>query len=266
MGLEENVAGRARDRCVLGPAAARRRRHRLRQRDQRLPHGARVRARRRRRPDARGPGMAEALRPHEGQGSHLRRGDGAEDPRGERGARPIRISSSSRAPTCSRRTASPKRSGASISTRRLAPTCCSPMPRLSVEDIATIAKNVAKPLSVNMGFGIRQRSTTPLLSAKQLQDLGVAAVIYPRLLTACALRGMQNGLALLKQSLDTGEVGRSARRAGFVRGAARHHGHRRGGGARAALPDAGRSSRRSTAKAVPPQSCRVARASSATAG
>jgi 2-methylisocitrate lyase-like PEP mutase family enzyme len=57
-----------------------------------------------------------------------------------------------------------------------------------------------------MGFGIRQRSTTPLLSAKQLEDLGVAAVIYPRMLTACALRGMQRGLAFLKQSLDTGKV------------------------------------------------------------
>jgi 2-methylisocitrate lyase-like PEP mutase family enzyme len=76
----------------------------------------------------------------------------------------------------------------------------------SVEDIAAIAKNVSKPMSVNMGFGIRQRSTTPLLSAKQLQDLGVAAVIYPRMLTACALRGMQRGLELLKESLDSGKV------------------------------------------------------------
>jgi 2-methylisocitrate lyase-like PEP mutase family enzyme len=76
----------------------------------------------------------------------------------------------------------------------------------SVEDIATIARNVSKPMSVNMGFGIRQRSTTPLLSAAQLQDLGVAAVIYPRMLTACALRGMQRGLAFLKQSLETGKV------------------------------------------------------------
>jgi len=57
-----------------------------------------------------------------------------------------------------------------------------------------------------MGFGIRQRSTTPLLSAKQLQDLGVAVVIYPRLLTACALQGMKNGLQLLKQSLASGKV------------------------------------------------------------
>ena len=77
---------------------------------------------------------------------------------------------------------------------------------LSTDDIGTIARNVAKPLSVNMGFGIRQRSTTPLLSARQLEDLGVAAVIYPRMLTACALQGMENGLALLKQSLDSGKV------------------------------------------------------------
>src|SRR5438552_3074411 len=77
---------------------------------------------------------------------------------------------------------------------------------MSVDDISAITKNVSKPVSVNMGFGIRQRSTTPLLSAKQLQDLGVSAVIYPRLLTACALQGMKNGLELLKQSLDSGKV------------------------------------------------------------
>jgi 2-methylisocitrate lyase-like PEP mutase family enzyme len=77
---------------------------------------------------------------------------------------------------------------------------------LSVDDIATIARNVVKPLSVNMGFGIRQRSTTPLLSARQLQDLGVAVVIYPRLLTACALRGMEEGLALLRLSVESGQV------------------------------------------------------------
>jgi 2-methylisocitrate lyase-like PEP mutase family enzyme len=77
---------------------------------------------------------------------------------------------------------------------------------LTVDDIATIARNVVKPLSVNMGFGIRKRSTTPLLSARQLQDLGVAVVIYPRLLTACALRGMEEGLALLQLSVESGQV------------------------------------------------------------
>ena len=77
---------------------------------------------------------------------------------------------------------------------------------MSAKDIGEIARNVTGPLSVNMGFGIRQRSTTPLLSARQLQDLGVAVVIYPRLLTACALQGMQNGLDLLRQSVDSGKV------------------------------------------------------------
>ena len=57
-----------------------------------------------------------------------------------------------------------------------------------------------------MGFGIRQRSTTPLLSAAQLQELGVAVVIYPRLLTACAVMGMQHGLELLQQSVASGKV------------------------------------------------------------
>ena len=77
---------------------------------------------------------------------------------------------------------------------------------MSAEDIGTIARNVSKPVSVNMGFGIRQRSTTPLLSAAQLQELGVAVVIYPRLLTACAVMGMQRGLELLQQSVASGKV------------------------------------------------------------
>ena len=77
---------------------------------------------------------------------------------------------------------------------------------LTAEDIGTVARNVPKPLCVNMGFGIRQRSTTPLLSAAQLQALGVAAVIYPRLLTACALQGMKTGLDLLGKSVDSGLV------------------------------------------------------------
>lgn len=77
---------------------------------------------------------------------------------------------------------------------------------LDAEQIRLVASNVPKPLCVNMGFGIRQRSTTPLLSAKQLQELGVGVVIYPRLLTACALAGMKQGLQLLGQSLESGKV------------------------------------------------------------
>jgi len=76
----------------------------------------------------------------------------------------------------------------------------------SVAEISTVAKNVGKPLCVNMGFGIRKRSTTPLLSPKQMEDLGVAVAIYPRLLTSCAIQGMKNGLAVLQESVATGQV------------------------------------------------------------
>jgi 2-methylisocitrate lyase-like PEP mutase family enzyme len=77
---------------------------------------------------------------------------------------------------------------------------------LSARDIQTVARNVKKPLSVNMGFGIRKRSTTPLLSSAELQELGVAVVIYPRLLTACAIQGMKNGFAVLAEQIRTGKV------------------------------------------------------------
>jgi 2-methylisocitrate lyase-like PEP mutase family enzyme len=77
---------------------------------------------------------------------------------------------------------------------------------MTEDDIRTTARNVGKPVSVNMGFGIRSRATTKLLSARQLQDLGVAAVICPRLLTASAIQGMKNALAALQESLDTGQV------------------------------------------------------------
>ena len=48
---------------------------------------------------------------------------------------------------------------------------------MSADDIGTIAKNVVKPLSVNMGFGIRQRSTKvvdrpdALVSFEELHDI-----------------------------------------------------------------------------------------------
>jgi 2-methylisocitrate lyase-like PEP mutase family enzyme len=65
---------------------------------------------------------------------------------------------------------------------------------LSVDDIATVAKNVRKPLAVNMGFGLIERGTTPLVTPKQLEALGVATVSYARMLTSAALRGMINAL------------------------------------------------------------------------
>lgn len=76
---------------------------------------------------------------------------------------------------------------------------------LSVEDIQTVVRNVPKPLAVNMGFGIQRRATTPLVSPKQLEDMGVACVWIPRLLTTAALRGMMNAMEVLGESIRTGE-------------------------------------------------------------
>jgi 2-methylisocitrate lyase-like PEP mutase family enzyme len=75
---------------------------------------------------------------------------------------------------------------------------------LQEEHIAAVASGVQKPLCVNMGFGIRSRPTTPLISPKRLKEIGVSVVIYPRLLTACAVRGMIAGMAAFEESLKSG--------------------------------------------------------------
>ena len=72
---------------------------------------------------------------------------------------------------------------------------------LSKEDIAKVAKSVPKPLIVNMGLGMRSRKTTPLMTPKELQALGVAAVTYPRLLSTAALKGMMNAMAAFKDEV-----------------------------------------------------------------
>lgn len=77
---------------------------------------------------------------------------------------------------------------------------------LSEEDIGSFCRSVPAPVMVNMGFGIRRRLTTPLLSARRLQELGAAVVIYPRLLTSAALTGMRRALEALRESLESGEV------------------------------------------------------------
>lgn len=77
---------------------------------------------------------------------------------------------------------------------------------LSAEDISHFCRSVSAPVAVNMGFGIRPRATTPLLSAAQLQDMGVAVVAFPRLLTAAAIQGMKHSLAALRESLSTGKI------------------------------------------------------------
>lgn len=72
---------------------------------------------------------------------------------------------------------------------------------LSAKDIERVARSVPKPLSVNMGLGIRSRPTTPLLSPRQLEEMGVAQITYPRLLSTAALKGMMNAIAVFKEEV-----------------------------------------------------------------
>ncbi len=65
---------------------------------------------------------------------------------------------------------------------------------LSAKDIEKVARGVPLPLAVNMGLGMRSRKTTPLISPKQLEEMGVAQVSYPRLLSTAALKGMMNAM------------------------------------------------------------------------
>ena len=76
---------------------------------------------------------------------------------------------------------------------------------LSAKDIEHVARHVPPlTLSVNMGLGIRSRGTTPLLTPKQLEEMGVAQVSYPRLLTTAALKGMLNAMAVFKEEVIDG--------------------------------------------------------------
>ncbi|QZP38287.1 isocitrate lyase/PEP mutase family protein [Halobaculum magnesiiphilum] len=75
----------------------------------------------------------------------------------------------------------------------------------SADDIRRVADEVEAPLSVNMGFGVRSRPTTPLIPAARLDEMGVDVVIYPRLITAAATAGMKRGLEELATAVETDE-------------------------------------------------------------
>ncbi len=73
------------------------------------------------------------------------------------------------------------------------------------DDIARIVDACGKPVTVNMGFGIRSRPTTPLIPIPRLKQLGVRRISLPRMLPAASIRAMQQTLSLMKEVIDTGE-------------------------------------------------------------
>lgn len=76
----------------------------------------------------------------------------------------------------------------------------------SEEQIKQFVDAVQCPVSINMGFGIRSRPTTPLISVKRLGELGVARVTFARMLTAASIAGMRKALELFMDSLASGVV------------------------------------------------------------
>lgn len=71
------------------------------------------------------------------------------------------------------------------------------------EDIERIVAAVDIPVRINMGFGIRTRSTTPLMSVRELRGIGVRWVSLSRLLPAAAIAGMRQALAVMREAIET---------------------------------------------------------------
>jgi 2-methylisocitrate lyase-like PEP mutase family enzyme len=72
------------------------------------------------------------------------------------------------------------------------------------DDIARIVEAAGIPVSINMGFGIRERPTSPLVPLPRLEALGVRRVSLPRMLPAAALHGMRAALEVMKEVIATG--------------------------------------------------------------
>ena len=73
------------------------------------------------------------------------------------------------------------------------------------DQIKRLVDTARVPVTVNMGFGIRARPTTPLISIKRLAEIGVRRVTLPRMLPAAAIQGMTRALEVMKEVIATGE-------------------------------------------------------------
>jgi 2-methylisocitrate lyase-like PEP mutase family enzyme len=71
-------------------------------------------------------------------------------------------------------------------------------------DIQRIVEAAGIPVTINMGFGIRSRPTTPLLPLPDLARMGVRRVSLPRMLPAAAIMGMTRAIDCMKEVIRTG--------------------------------------------------------------
>lgn len=73
------------------------------------------------------------------------------------------------------------------------------------DDIKRIVDAAGIPVTVNMGFGIRSRPTTPLIPLPRLKALGVKRISLPRMLPAAAIHAMQHALRAMRGVMESGE-------------------------------------------------------------
>lgn len=75
----------------------------------------------------------------------------------------------------------------------------------SEETLARVIEVSGAPITVNMGFGIRERPTTPLIPLPKLKEMGVKRISLPRMLPAAAIMGMRTALEVMREVIETGE-------------------------------------------------------------
>lgn len=73
------------------------------------------------------------------------------------------------------------------------------------DEIRRVVDAARIPVTINMGFGIRARPTTPLIPLPRLKELGVRRVSLPRMLPAAAIHAMTTALTLMREVIETGQ-------------------------------------------------------------
>lgn len=75
----------------------------------------------------------------------------------------------------------------------------------SEEQIRRVIDAAGIPVTINMGFGIRARPTTPLIPIPRLKEIGVRRISLPRMLPAAAIHAMTTALAVMREVMETGK-------------------------------------------------------------
>jgi 2-methylisocitrate lyase-like PEP mutase family enzyme len=77
---------------------------------------------------------------------------------------------------------------------------------LSENDIKRFVESVDAPVRINVGLVMRKRPTTPLISFKKLEELGVSVASFARMITAASITGLRNAFAVVQESMEKGVV------------------------------------------------------------